>query len=113
MRKIAITLSALIGATIAFALPGFADTTYFRDGVNVTGTLVAFDHGCGSFQFFDLDASAANMLKSSGACAAGWTAGNSEDREERERLEALEAEAEAEAAAAAAAEAEDAEIESI
>jgi hypothetical protein len=116
MRKIAITLSALIGATIAFALPGFADTTYFRDGVNVTGTLAAFDHNCPRFQFFDLDENTLTVLAGSGVCFTGFVAGSGEDREFRGGVEAFalaEQVAAAKAAAEAAAEAAEGETESL
>jgi hypothetical protein len=84
----------IASAVLALATSAVAETTYYRDGVNVTGTLVAFEHGCTAFRFFDLDADAANMLDSAGACATGFVAGSGQDREEREAL------AEAEAAAA-------------
>jgi hypothetical protein len=84
----------IASAVLALATSAVAETTYYRDGVNMTGTLVAFEHGCTAFRFFDLDADAANMLDSAGACATGFVAGSGQDREVREAL------AEAEAAAA-------------
>lgn len=96
----------IASAVLALATSAVAETTYYRDGVNVTGTLVAFEHGCTAFRFFDLDADAVNMLDSAGACATGFVAGSGQDREVREGLEDVaraEAIAEAEAAAEAAA----------
>jgi hypothetical protein len=97
MKRLFMTAFAALAVAVPFS--AIADTTYYRDGVNVTGTLVAFDHNCDRFQFFDLDANTVNALLSTGGCATGFIAGSGDEREERERIEA-------EAAAAAAAEAE-------